>query len=93
MSHKPEYKPMLDSSLGKDMTREDCEVMVSVMGSCDLKDGEILVNEGEKDHTLFILVDGKIAVDSDIDGKTTTVYTMKQGECAGTRAFVDLAPR
>ena len=26
-------------------------------------------------------------------GKKTDVYTMKVGECAGTRAFVDLTPR
>lgn len=93
MSLKLEYKPMLDSSLGKDMTREDCEALISVMGTRELKDGEIIVNEGDADHTLFILVDGKIAVSSMVDGKITRVYTMKVGECAGTRAFVDLAPR
>lgn len=93
MSLKLEYKPMLDSSLGKDMTREDCEALISVMGTRELKDGEIIVNEGDADHTLFILVDGKIAVSSMVDGKVTRVYTMKVGECAGTRAFVDLAPR
>lgn len=93
MSLKPECKPMSDSSLGQDMSQEDCEVLVTVMGTREYKDGEIIVKEGDSDHTLFILVAGKIAVNSNIGGQDTTVYTMKAGECAGTRAFVDLAPR
>lgn len=93
MSLKPECNSMMDSSLGKDMSREDCEALITVMGIRELKDGEVLVNEGDSDHTLFILVDGKITVNSIVDGKETMVYAMKVGECAGTRAFVDLAPR
>jgi CRP-like cAMP-binding protein len=58
-----------------------------------LEDGEVLVKEGDSDNTLFILTQGKLVVSSEVEGKQTAVYTMKVGECAGTRAFVDLAPR
>jgi CRP-like cAMP-binding protein len=84
---------MMGSALGKDMTEDDCKVLVSVMGLRQYQDGDILVREGEADNTLFILVDGKITVNSKINGIDTTVYTMKVGECAGTRAFVDMATR
>jgi CRP-like cAMP-binding protein len=84
---------MMNSALGKDLDRQDCEALITVMGSRHLKDGEVLVKEGDADTTLFILVDGRITVNSKVGGKETTVYTMKVGECAGTRAFVDRARR
>jgi CRP-like cAMP-binding protein len=59
-----------------------------------MKDGELLVKEGEADQTLFILASGKIGVTSkDVGGMNKQVYTMKEGECAGTRAFVEQSPR
>lgn len=93
MSLKPECVPMMGSSLAKDLDKEDCEALVSVMNLREYHDGDVLVKEGEQDNTLFILISGKITVNSKINGVDTTVYTMKVGECAGTRAFVDLAPR
>lgn len=93
MNLKPECSPILDSALGQDLDREDCKVLITVMGTRELRDGEILVREGDSDNTLFILIKGKVTVNSTINGKDTTVYTMKVGECAGTRAFVDLATR
>lgn len=93
MSQKAECQPMVNSSLGKDLDKGDCEILTTVMGVRKLKDGEILVKEGEQDNTLFILIEGRIAVISNVDGREVTVYNMNVGECAGTRAFVDLAPR
>ena len=93
MSTEPQCEAIVNSSLGHELEKGECEILTSVMGVRLLKDGEILVKEGEKDYTLFILIDGKLAVSSLIDKRDIPVYTMKVGECAGTRAFVDLAPR
>ena len=93
MSLKPECEAIVHSSLGQELEKDECQILSTVMGVRELKDGEVLVSEGEKDHTLFILTAGKLTVNSKIQGKDITVYTMKVGECAGTRAFVDLAPR
>jgi CRP-like cAMP-binding protein len=93
MTLKAECEPIVDSSLGHELKRNECEVLATIMGVRQLKDGEILVKEGENDNTLFLLIGGKLEVRSTIDGVDTKVYTMKIGECAGTRAFVDLAPR
>lgn len=84
---------VVDSSLGQELEKEECQVLSSVMGVRELKDGEVLVREGESENTLFILTKGKLVVSSKRDDKDVPVYTMKVGECAGTRAFVDLAPR
>ena len=93
MSQKPECESIVDSALGQELAKEECQVLTSIMGIRQLKDGEVLVKEGEDDNTLFILTSGKLAVSSKVEEKDTVVYTMKVGECAGTRAFVDLAPR
>ncbi|MCG6968694.1 MAG: cyclic nucleotide-binding domain-containing protein [Gammaproteobacteria bacterium] len=93
MSEKPDCEAIVDSSLGHELEKGECDVLATVMGVRHLKSDEVLVNEGDADHTLFILTKGKLSVNSKVDGKDVTVYTMKVGECAGTRAFVDLAPR
>jgi len=93
MSSQAECEPIVDSSLGQELGKDECQVLSSIMGVRELEDGEILVREGDIDNSLFILIKGKLVVLSKIDGREERVYTMKVGECAGTRAFVDLAPR
>jgi CRP/FNR family cyclic AMP-dependent transcriptional regulator len=93
MSEQAQCEAIVDSSLGQELEKDECQVLTSVMKVRSLADGEVLVKEGDSDNTLFILTRGKLIVSSDIEGKPTAVYTMKVGECAGTRAFVDLAPR
>ena len=93
MSTTPECEPIVDSSLGQELEKNECQILTTVMEVKHLKDGEILVKEGQDDNTLFVLTGGKLAVSSVIDGKDITVYNMKVGEVAGTRAFVDRAPR
>ena len=92
-NQQPKCEAIVDSSLGQELEKEECQVLTSVMKVRSLTDGEVLVKEGDADNTLFILTQGKLIVSSEIDGKPTAVYNMKVGECAGTRAFVDLAPR
>ena len=93
MTAKAQCEPIVDSSLGHELEKDECEVLTTVMGVRDLEDGEILVKEGEDENTLFLLISGKLEVYSTVEGKDTKVYSMKTGECAGTRAFVDLTPR
>ncbi|MDH5231124.1 MAG: cyclic nucleotide-binding domain-containing protein [Gammaproteobacteria bacterium] len=93
MSNKAKCDTIVDSSLGQELERDECQVLSTVMGVRELSDGEVLVEEGDDDNTLFILTSGKLAVSSIRDGEPVQVYSMQVGECAGTRAFVDLAKR
>ncbi len=81
------------SSLGGELDDNECQQLASVMSSKTLSDGEVLVPEGGADNTLFLLAAGSLVVTSNLDGEEKLVYSMKKGECAGTRAFVDKAPR
>ena len=93
MSISAEYKQVRNSTVGAELFEDEAKMLAAKLGVRQLKDGELLVSEGAADQTLFILATGKIAVISSTDGKENLVYTMKAGECAGTRAFVDRAPR
>lgn len=93
MSDRPDYKMICGSSLGTELDEEECKVLAQVMRVHHLEDGDLLVKEGAQDNTLFVLTEGKLAVVGSVLGQEITVYTMKTGECAGTRAFVDRTPR
>ncbi len=94
MSEKADYKLVRNSSVGYELGEEKARILAEKLGVRRLKDGEYLVKEGEADQTLFILATGKLAVSSrDAEGADQEVYLMKEGECAGTRAFVEQTPR
>lgn len=94
MAHTADYQLVRNSSVGAELYEDEAKTLASILGVRHLKDGELLVSEGGDDQTLFILASGKLAVlSSAAEGKENLVYIMKEGECAGTRAFVDRAPR
>ena len=93
MSKSADYKLVRNSTVGAELHEDEARTLAAILGVRHLKDGELLVSEGGAEQTLFILASGKLAVTSSTEGKESLVYTMKEGECAGTRAFVDRAPR
>ncbi len=93
MARKPDFEKIGASVLGGELTLKECEILSSIMNVRELKSGERLVDESGTEHTLFVLVEGKLKVVSETEGKQQHVYTMKVGEVAGTRAFVDRSPR
>lgn len=94
MSEIADYKQVRNSTVGTELTEDEARLLAAKMGVRHLKDGEFLVKEGEADQTLFVLATGKLSVISrNTEGEEHLVYTMKEGECAGTRAFVEQSPR
>jgi len=93
MSQKASCESVIDSVLGQELEKDQCQILSGVMKVRQLTDGEYLVKEGEDDNHLFILTAGRLIVSSLSEGKDQDVYKMKVGECAGTRAFVDRAVR
>ncbi len=93
MNAQADIQKLCTSSIGGDLTVAEANTLAGVMGVHHCKDGEVISAEGGKASTLYVLIEGQMDVISNIDGEDTVVYTMKQGECAGTRAFVDRSPR
>jgi CRP-like cAMP-binding protein len=84
---------LAQSTLGAELTPDECAALAAVMGAEPVPAGGTLVREGEDRRTLFVLVKGKLNVCKEVNGQDETVYQMRIGECAGTRAFVDGSPR
>ncbi len=94
MNDKPAAKLILSSSLGGELNEKECEILSTAMTVRRLNDGELLINRGESDDSLFLLACGELTViKGGENNEANVVYIMKEGECAGTRAFVDKAPR
>lgn len=93
MTETANCEAVIDSVLGQELGKDECNILTGVMKVQQLADGEYLVKEGDEDNHLFILTSGKLVVSSMIEGREVDVYKMKVGECAGTRAFVDRASR
>ena len=84
---------LMNSLLGQDLDQDDCTVLAGIMSVRQLQDGEDLVKMGDTSRTLFVLASGSITVNSGTLGSEGVMYTIKIGECAGTRAFVEGTPR
>lgn len=93
MSDTPDARIIRSSSLGQELDDQESRKLAGIMRARRLKDGQLLVGEGENDNSLFLLADGKLAVLSRFEGQDIVVYRMQVGECAGTRAFVDRTAR
>ncbi len=81
------------SVLGTELYEAEAQVLAERMGMVTLHDSETLVSEGEARRTLLVLAAGCIAVSKIVGPGEETVYQMRPGECAGTRAFVDGSQR
>ena len=93
MTEKANYQIVRASGLGTDLDDFECKVLADIMRVEHLTDNAVLVGEGEDNHALFLLAEGNLAVTSMVGEQENAVYTMKAGECAGTRAFIDREPR
>ena len=84
---------LAESPLGAELDAPERDALAARMGVVSLASGETLVEEGEARRTLFILAEGRLCVCKAVGSQEETVYQMRPGECAGTRAFVDGSPR
>nr|VFJ96467.1 MAG: Cyclic nucleotide-binding domain-containing protein [Candidatus Kentron sp. H]VFJ97522.1 MAG: Cyclic nucleotide-binding domain-containing protein [Candidatus Kentron sp. H]VFK02828.1 MAG: Cyclic nucleotide-binding domain-containing protein [Candidatus Kentron sp. H] len=90
MNNLPDSDRIHASVLGDELDAEECRVLARKMKVRRLTDGQHLVEVDSEEHTLFVLVEGRVGV---TDNGGNVVYAMKPDECAGTRAFVDRTPR
>ncbi|MDH5302453.1 MAG: cyclic nucleotide-binding domain-containing protein [Gammaproteobacteria bacterium] len=83
-----------NSALGQELEHGECQILANAMQVVHLSDREYATREKGSANTLFLLIEGKLAVSNEVNaGEDKTVYIMSPGECAGTRAFVDRTPR
>ena len=94
MSNNADYKLIGKSTVCSEITEDEARILAAIMGVRQLKDGELLVSEGDADQTsVHPRLRQARRHQRTPDGTENLVHTMTEGECAGTRAFVDRTPR
>ena len=83
-----------NSALALELTGEQCEILAELITVRDLADGEILVDEGESDNHIHVVVSGMLAVarQSEPGGKWVKLHVLTKGDFAGELAFMDDKP-
>ena len=82
-----------NSALAAELTGDECRVLAALVTVRDRADGEVLVQPGEADNHLHVVVSGMLAVASrDADGKWVTLHAITKGQTAGELAFIDGKP-
>ena len=78
------------SVLAAELTPDECAVLAGLVTVHDLADGDVLVDAGESDNRLHVVVSGMLAVASrDEGGKWVTLHALTKGNTAGELAFMD----
>ena len=78
------------SSLGSELTDEECAVLAGVATACAIRDGEFLIDEGQKDAAIHILVNGHMeAVTRTAGGEWVSLQLLREGDMVGEMGFID----
>ena len=90
MSNQATLAALRPSKLAVELTDEQCSQLASVMELRDLKEGEVLVKEGDDDHHFYLIVSGKLGVvKSAGTPEKVTLNTLSSGDFAGEMSWLD----
>lgn len=94
MQDKIKYDLVKASALARELTDPECEALSKLITIHDLKDGEVLLREGQSDSNLYVVVSGEVAVGKPDDlGKWHTLHALVPGDFVGELSFMDNEPR
>lgn len=78
------------SPVAAELSDEQCQLLINIITSRVLTDGEVLIKEGEVDNSLHGVYQGAIAVTRDTGGGDwTIIHVLKSNELAGELGFLD----
>jgi CRP-like cAMP-binding protein len=77
-----------------ELTGDQCATLAALITVRDLKDGEVLVDQGASDNHLYVIVSGTLAVarKRETEPEWTTLHLLTRGDLAGELGFMDGRP-
>lgn len=82
-----------ESALGAELPEEECALLANIVSRRTLVNDEILIEEGQVDHSLYAVIDGALAVTKSTGyGDTVTLHVLNGGDLAGELGFIDGQP-
>jgi len=94
MQDKIKFDLVKASALARELNDAECETLSRLITIHDLKDGEVLLREGQSDSNLYVVVSGEVAVSKQDEGdKWTILHALVPGDFVGELSFMDNEPR
>jgi CRP-like cAMP-binding protein len=83
-----------DSALAAELTAEQSAVLAELVTMRDLAEGQILVDEGESDDQVHVVVSGALAVAKQVEAgkRWINLNVLTRGDLAGELGFMDGKP-
>lgn len=94
MVDKIKYDLLRGSALASELSDEECALLADLITVAELANGQVLVDEGESDNHIHVVVEGVLAVakQSKPDGNWVNLHVLTKGDLAGELAFMDGSP-
>jgi ribosome-associated toxin RatA of RatAB toxin-antitoxin module/CRP-like cAMP-binding protein len=90
MNDQSMFDALRPSKLAAELTDEQCHRLAAAMQLRELKDGEVLVKEGDDDHHFYLIVSGKLGVVKGVGTpEQVTLNTLAAGDFAGELSWLD----
>lgn len=94
MTEQTAFEVLRASPLARELNEQEIGVLARLIEIHDLKDGELLLEEGRRDSTLHVVVAGAVNVAKHgEEGRWNTLHTLTQGDLVGELSFMDDEPR
>lgn len=90
MTNRDRLDVLSQSKLAAELTEEQCRVLSALVTLRDLKDGDVLVKEGESDNHLYAIVKGLLCVVKNAGSREeVTFFSIGAGDFADELSFMD----
>ncbi len=84
---------VLQSVLGPELAAEEAKILADLLSARELADGDFLIEEGDADDALHVLLYGKLeVVKRSGAGETVSLAVLRDGDLAGELTFIDGEP-
>jgi len=84
------FEMVKQSPLCVEFDEDECRALAGIVDCRKLGHGDILIEEGHTDHTLYIIVSGALEVSRSVGGgEHVSLHIHKAGDVAGALGFID----
>jgi CRP/FNR family cyclic AMP-dependent transcriptional regulator len=89
----PHQERLRSLSLFVDLSPSELRMVEGLMHERTYLANEVVFDEGEEGHAIYIVLEGEVAISRTVDGKTTKIAQLGMGTFFGELALLDGAPR
>jgi len=90
MTHANAYDALRSTRLAAELSDDECRVLADLVAVRDLKQGEVLAQEGAADNHLYVILGGTLGVIKNAGtDHAVTVNTLFRGDFVGELGFMD----